>query len=311
MSNTTLAEENALKWLARLNSGSTTESEEQAFFRWLEASPQHQAAYIQAEILWQRGEVLAELQGTRKPRISRYAWFSACASLVLALAITYLYILQDTGIEQNTYTTGIGEQLTTPLADGSHVVINTQSTLQVEISNASRRALLNSGEVYFHVKADAQRPFYVETPSGTVRVLGTRFAVSVTGGETQVTVEEGRVALGKANEASFVTSVELTKNQKAKFVEQGIASVPESVNVRTALSWHKQQLIFEGEQLKGVIAELQRYWPQPIVVDGPSADLKITAVIQLSQRGFDVQQLASSLGLKVAQLPDGRLQLSQ
>ena len=70
----------AMAWLVRLNSPALTPAEETQFFVWLEASPVHQAAYLKAEQLWLRGDVLAQ---ARKPAASRHLlwlWGGAAAA---------------------------------------------------------------------------------------------------------------------------------------------------------------------------------------------------------------------------------------
>ena len=48
----------AISWLTKLQSSDLSPEQEEAFFRWLKASPLHQKAYIYAEQLWVRGLIL-------------------------------------------------------------------------------------------------------------------------------------------------------------------------------------------------------------------------------------------------------------
>ncbi len=74
------------------------------------------------------------------------------------------------------------------LPDGSRVWLNSDSRLEYPVEfGGRRREVTLSGEGYFEVVADAERPFVVRTESQTATVLGTEFNISAYDGEPVAT----------------------------------------------------------------------------------------------------------------------------
>lgn len=94
------------------------------------------------------------------------------------------------------YATGIGEQSTYNLADGSTLWLNTNSRVQVDYDDTLRRITLHSGEAHFDVYHNPGRPFEVYAGTRMIRAVGTAFSVFIESEEVMVTVTEGKVELG-------------------------------------------------------------------------------------------------------------------
>jgi transmembrane sensor len=177
------AENDAITWLAKLNSPQLTPAQEQEFMQWLESSPLHQAAYIKAEQLWERGAVLSRLPTTSKTNFWQFDhWgFStkgfavACSFLLIAMVGFFSFLTKTSHF---TYQTAMGEVRDVQLEDGSHITLNTNTQLKVELSRKKRIVYLTQGEVFFDVKKDG-RPFEVVTQFGVARVVGTRLKMSL------------------------------------------------------------------------------------------------------------------------------------
>lgn len=92
-----------------------------------------------------------------------------------------------------------GERRSLTLDDGTQLVLHGGSALDVAYSRSERRLRLRAGEVYVTSAPDTQqpaRPLVVQTASGEMRPLGTRFTVrSATDDRTLVAVYEGAVQL--------------------------------------------------------------------------------------------------------------------
>lgn len=295
------AQEDAIQWLALLNSPQLTTEQEKAFFDWLALSPVNQAAYVKAEQLWQRGAVLAQLKDA--PERSGWSipawqgWAVACSFLVIVCWAFFFY--PDLDGQHYRYQTAKGEQQEQLLDDGSHIVLNTNAIVEITYDKKQRRIELLQGEVFFDVKKE-DRPFDVVTQSGMVRVLGTHFSVHRTVSDVQVTVVEGQVGLGAQPDAAeqFIPAAILQANQRLTLARALAGDAPETVDPRSALAWRKKQLIFKGQRLQVVIDELNRYLPNPIQLADPTlGNMEITAVIQLSDPQSSLRALAHSLGL--------------
>jgi transmembrane sensor len=304
-------EDAAIEWLVRLSAPDLTEQQREAFFAWLNESPLHQAAYIKAESLWERGAALQHLEGSKpaarqRMRVhSQWSWALAGACVLL---ICILFFLRAPEPEYYQAQTEVGEQRELLLSDDSMLVLNTDSQVLVELQSKSRVAYLLRGEVFFHISSDPARPFDVITNEGTVRVLGTRFSVRATGSDTIITVLEGKVGLSQNPQGEeFHSNVTLTANQQLNLRGALPGAAPQEIDASAALSWRTRQLVFRGESLQAVVQDLNRYFPLPITLaDHTLGDLEVSAVIQLKTAETTVQALADALGLEVLTDPADR-----
>lgn len=308
----TRAENEAIAWLAKLNAPDLSHADEARFFEWLNASPFHQAAYIKAEELWQRGDALQQVSAAptksfrstwffgKVPMPQWQSWAVACACLlVVGLVLLPQFNHKDS---HQAYQTAIGEQREIELEDGSRIMLNTNTTLDMAFTDNARIASLQQGEVFFDIAPDPQRPFDVVTDAGLVRVLGTRFAVRRLDTDAVVTVVEGRVALGEKpdNEKEFIPTLTLRANERASLDAAQAGKGAEALDAQAALSWRNRQLIYRDQPLADVVADLGRYFPEPIRLEDPAlGERRITAVIQLSDLTSTLRALGQSLNLRI------------
>ena len=114
------------------------------------------------------------------------------------------YHVNKTGMEDslvfNTLIVPKGGEYSLELPDGTVVWVNSESSLRFpEKFTSNRREVFLEGEAYFEVKKDANRPFYVHTEVGKVRVLGTAFNVCAYSNDRfwQTTLVEGSVMINQ------------------------------------------------------------------------------------------------------------------
>ncbi len=143
------------------------------------------------------------------------------------------------------------------LADGSKVWLNAGSTLSYPAEfSATERPIKLTGEAFFEVSKDANRPFQVTTNRTTVTVLGTEFNVRDIADEKtfEVAVQEGKVRVQK-NESS--QKVILVKNEKAVYDEKNDSL--EKVNDKNlnAISWKRKSLKFQNTTLENALSTLE------------------------------------------------------
>lgn len=296
------AEQAAIRWLVRLSSPDLTERDQETFFAWLNASSLHQAAYIKAENLWQRGEILQQLNKAKPHHRAHAGWSWGIATACIAL-IAVLFFLRAPEPEYINAQTLVGEQRELQLSDGSRLILNTDSEVLVELRAKHRFAYLLRGEIFFDVSPDPKRPFDVHTNDGTIRVLGTRFSVRATGTDSVVTVLEGKVGLSQdpLADTSFEPTITLVANQQLTLRNAlpGVSASP--VDAEAALSWRQRQLIYRGESLQQVVDDLNRYSSTRILVSEHTlGDLQVSAVVQLKDAETTVRALAAALGLSVS-----------
>ena len=150
------------------------------------------------------------------------------------------------------------------LEDGSHVELNARTSLQTDFRYHRRVAHLDQGEAFFSVTKDPTHPFYVITPAGTVRVLGTKFNVRSLGDQTEVTLLEGSVAIERPDRAP----TKIVPGQRAEFSRGSMAtSSLEPTALSASVSWLKGQIVLDGLSLAEAAERLSAFHGVRIDVD--------------------------------------------
>ncbi len=240
-------------------------------------------------------------------------WQLAACTGVCILVLGCLLFLRGykSVVEVQSYQTALGEQKNILLADGSKLVLNTNTSIRVQLDGDERVVYLDKGEVFFNIEPIGGRPFDVVMPKGGVRVLGTQFSVYKSDEQTLITVVEGKVGLAvnkkelpRSDEINddFHSDATLTANQRLTLEAAMLGELPEKVDASTALAWRNRQLIYRGDNLGDVVRDLNRYFNARIRLDGQSMEkTKVVAVIQLGEVQGTLAALADSLNLTVLQ----------
>ncbi len=228
----------------------------------------------------------------------------AVRSVAAALAIVaFLGIFYLNAPRADLYTTGIGEQLSFLLDDGSVVTLNAQSRLRVVYTDTSRDIHLTAGEAMFDVVGDPDRPFRVITERAVIQAIGTQFNVRHRGSGTTVTVVEGIVDVqlvpnprsppGEVGEAPGESPAEsssvvsrptrLKVGQQARVSSGEVAVV--DTNVQKTTSWRERRLVFDSWMLADVVDEFNLYNDQRIVImDADLATRSISGAFSADDR---------------------------
>ncbi|TRX73699.1 FecR family protein [Pseudomonas mangiferae] len=295
-----LAEE-ALAWLVRLQDEAASAADRAAFAAWLETSADHRAAWQRAQRLWRRLDDLAphlapppSAQPVRRTR-RRRSLLAAAACLLLALGVGSML---RTGVLAD-YRSGVGEHRHLTLADGSRIELGSDSALSVDFSADRRRIHLYRGEAYFEVSPDPARPFVVDAGPLRGRALGTAFAVRRDGDQASLTVTEHQVAVeaGAAHDT-------LGRGQQVRYDDAGLHPA-EPVDLRRALAWRRDRLVFVEAPLVDVLAELQRYRHGRILVTDPAlARQPVTAVFRTDDPDAALRTIARVLPVRLTRATD-------
>src|SRR5690625_2586589 len=213
------------------------------------------------------------------------------AAILVILTASFLY--QDhyssmtdellTEPEPIHYVTAEDQQKRITLGDGTTVRLNGNSELLVAHDYLmDRREVSLSGEAYFEVAHDADRPFIVRAKDASVEVLGTAFNVKATeeSRDIQLAVTEGSVRFGYMDEAmgGNEASIILEKGQFAQLDSDRQTILVEDFGVENYLSWMRGRLVFNELSLDQVCMQLGRlYEIQCEFSDETLKKLQITA----------------------------------
>ncbi len=238
----------------------------QRFEAWLGASEVNARAYRRVRDAWQsplltRAAARLEQRLAAPPR-RRPWWLPVAAAAVLALAVG-VALQGDLLLRLRAdHLTAVGERQNLDLADGSRVLLNTDTALSSRIDEQQRIARLYRGEAYFDVAHDRNRPFEVEAGPVQVTVRGTAFAVRYLGNEAEVSVQRGEVDLRTPLDDARVS---LGAGDSIRVGPQGFGERQHSADGQAQLAWVKGRMVFENCPLSQVLAELRRYYPGWIV----------------------------------------------
>jgi transmembrane sensor len=310
----------AARWFARQRVSPLSEAEASEFAAWLKADATHTAAWSEFERLWGRVEavrddpkILAIREEARHraggrvgARQGRRFAAALAASLVLGLAIWWglqRSVLAPSDVPTLAHapklpspttplirdaSTEIGERSLLVLADGSKVTLNTASAVRADYTGRERRLTLVRGEAFFDVAKDPTRPFIVTAGSRQVIAVGTAFNVRLQDRQVKVTLVEGKVRVVRTAMPASVPAIEVPAAPSVN-LEAGSALVAEAdgsdhiehLDTARATSWRSGKLVFEGERLADVVAEMNRYSRQKLeIADSNLESRKVSGVFE-------------------------------
>lgn len=198
-------------------------------------------------------------------------------------------------IARKILTTADGERSVYTLSDGSRVILHAGSRIEVPLHfNTDHREVYLEGEAYFEVNHNADIPFIVHSGEAYTKVLGTKFLVRAWPDEIiniEVVVEEGKVALGEAQQllSAAHQEVTITKNQKGILGADLRLTVSEVTNLQWHLGWIEGRLVFEDKKLSEILPLIERWYAVKIITEGSEIkERKLTAEIDYTQPMMEV-----------------------
>lgn len=323
------AEAAAIEWHVKVMSGAMPRSEMATFETWLRSNPANAAAYARLVEIWDGMEPLGDtalvreglkplgddgrrgygeaLSGGVSAFFQRFSGALPTAAAALCVLVAGVVGVQYQAMDEDLYRTAIGEQELIELSDGSTIMLNTASTVDVDYAEGERRITLLEGQASFKVAKDADRPFIVYAGEGSVRALGTEFDVYKSSEGVRVTLIEGRVRVASIEAPSsmleaaavggaspMLTQIELSPGEQAAIAPVGIVPVEEPVDVERVTAWREGKVSFRNTPLAEAVAEMNRYSVAPITLgDGALADLRVSGVFRVSNSDHFVNALES------------------
>lgn len=338
----------AASWVTRLHGPDRRAEVEQGLRVWLAQDPAHAKAFELATEVWQE---TADLPGKLPPRDwevdlphtrvaestalrparhadsigspglgldgvgrggarkRRFSLAAAAAGLAAVAVAAYLYIGREP-----TFATSVGEQRTLTLPDGSRVELNTSSQMVQAYDERTRRVFLKSGEAWFDVARDPQRPFIVVAGGREIAALGTSFVVRHEASELTVTLIEGKVSVSPVGSGSATptsaspagpSATILTPGQRLTVRKEVPVRVDEPEMVRVT-AWQRGQVIFEDTPLQEAVAEFNRYSPRKLVCALPAestecASIRVGGTFRVGDVGSFARAVAATHDLKVTE----------
>lgn len=270
-----------------------------AYDRVAQAHGQAAALAGQSPLLTLRHEAVTRAMLLRTPSRIRPKVVAA-ALLLLAgapLAAFGLHLWPITPAEQpagEIFHTGVGQQADVTLPDGSTVLLDTASRLDVRFTSGTRHVFLD-GQGWFHL-APSTRPFVVtaggrdfaakagefdlRTDPGQVRVFASRGTMAMAGGDSSVALDPGHLLSARGNDI-----VIRRLDDPAAFI-----------------GWREGLLQFQDVPLVEAAAELNRYRVHPIrIADARAATLRVSGAFHAAETPAFVDALTTGFPVRKKQ----------
>lgn len=316
----TRVEKEAVAWFTRMN-GRPSAADRQDFATWLAAAPAHADAYADVRAFWdqlgplsgQMPDALPEpetgaLAGPlaridairRKRRMGKTASGIALGLAALLLGgwlwLDHPHLLQDLSAD---YVAPRGQMRSVDLADGSTVLLDADSAIDVKLSLKARRVSLLRGTAFFHVKPGPV-PFIVEARNGEARVLGTTFEVAAHESEgVTVTLASGSLKVDLTDRPQDVL---LKPGESVDYGAAGLGPLRQ-VDVEEAMAWRTGRYIFTNVRLADVLERIGRYRDGRIVLlSSTLGHMRVSGNISLRDTDAALAAVRSTVGFPLHSL---------
>ena len=289
----------AAEWLLRLQEGTLDDTARADFIAWHDRSRAHALA-------WRRAEELLTLSNTAPDGLLRDAMRRLRtlnrrqALRVLAVLLVAPPVAWRAGQQIPQWSADLrtrkGEQRRQSLPDGTQLVLNSGSAVDVIYAETERRLRLYAGEILVTTQSDTDvpaRPFRVQTAQGELRALGTRFSVRQFDDFTRVAVLEKTVEITPRNEGKQL----LKAGEQADFSLDGIG--PYGAVASTATAWEHALFVADRLELKDLVDELARHRTGILRTHPAVADLPVSGTFPIDDTDRALSLLEGTIAVKI------------
>ncbi|PWJ58575.1 FecR protein [Dyadobacter jejuensis] len=185
-----------------------------------------------------------------------------------------LNVEEKAPVTYNTIRTPVGGQYHVILPDGSKVWLNSESSLYFPTAfNGPKRVVKLTGEGYFEIEHDSNKPFLVSTLQTDIEVLGTHFNVMAytNEGANRTTLLEGAVKVGSgANKRTLKPGQQAVGSGDIRVID---------IDPDQAVAWKNGYFQFESESLESILRQLKRWYDIELEDEHAIPDTHFTAYI--------------------------------
>lgn len=183
------------------------------------------------------------------------------------------------------------------LPDGSIAFLNKESEVNYpETFKEEDRSIHFTGEGYFDIENDKDKPFVINTDKATIEVLGTSFNVNTRSSNTvEVFVKSGKVKLSSKSQKNSIIITEgfigiLEGNKLTKKRNKDV----------NYLAWRTGKLIFKKSKLEEVVQSINRTYDTQIIINSDSIKNKeITATFDQEPVEHILEVIGRTFGVEI------------
>lgn len=298
--------EEAAGWLVRVQSEPLSAADRAAFDRWRERSAAHAAAWQRVQdMLRGFGQVPPAIGSDTLRRLDRPGRRQALRALGTLLVLGPSAWVGWRTLPWREWAadvrTATGQQRHMELADGTRLVLNTASAVDILYTPEQRVLWLRAGEILLttgHDPSPTPRPFIVRTSQGAIRALGTRFMVRDETARIRVAVFDGAVEIRPRDGGA--TAVVLPAGQQTVFNAHEVE--PLAAVDAGAASWEQGMLAVQNGRLADLVDELARYRRGVLRCDPAVADLRVSGAFALTDIDGSLRLLEKTLPVRISRV---------
>lgn len=221
------------------------------------------------ELAWKKlsGQLLQEqpvkLSITRNNNKQVWMRIAAAVMLVAFAGFLALRFLNAAMVEVKT---AAGEQKHLVLPDGSEIWLNENTTFSYpeKFADNSRKVKL-SGEAFFDIQRDEQKPFSIESDHALTTVLGTSFSVkdNALTEQAQLIVKTGKVSFrSKASDRELIVKA----GESAHLEMNGDVAYDQVYHIN-GLAWKDKKLVFNDLTIREIVPVFEKYFGLTLQVE--------------------------------------------
>lgn len=230
-------------------------------------------------------------------------WVAVMLLPLFILSTFYLYNEKSQRqSDEITVSTAQGEKANVTLPDGTVVSLNSESklTYAAKMYNKESRQLHFSGEGYFVVAKDENRPFLIDAKGLRVKVLGTKFNLSVRDSKpnAELFLESGSVQFTSLLKKEAVI---IKPNQKVIMNQLTGKMTVKDETLNDAPTWRKNEIIFRNVPLNEVIKGIENIYNVRIKINktGDALDVftgtlvtdDLNGVLEVLERTYNLKAI--------------------
>lgn len=320
----------ASHWVVAHRSNDMTAEQRTSMKAWLRESPSHAKAFAEISDIISgaaSAKSLALLEprspkpGKRRRAIRR-SWgekmssrprLSALAAIASSTAAAVLIMPNLTRADLDA-ATGIAETRSFVLKDGSRLTLGPKSKISVHFAADKRNVELASGEAFFEVSRDINRPFIVHAGDTQVSVLGTKFdvnhntqTVSTSVLEGAVQVQEDAPLFGRTSKYLLKANEKIETKADVTLLDRPSHAAVISANTPPG-AWREGRLAYSSARLADIIADLNRYYAPGIKLAGTNVrEMRVTTSFMENEIDTFLSNLPAILPLAVSRRKSGEV----
>jgi transmembrane sensor len=173
------------------------------------------------------------------------------------------YSVDESGLSNeaqlfNTVETPRGGKYKLTMADGTIAILDAASSIHYPVAfNGRERRVEITGQVYFEVVHNTDKPFKVSVKGQIVEDLGTKFNINAYDDEPVIrtTLIEGSIGLTRASRTVILKpgqqAVNTTNNPDTKII---------AADMEEAVAWKNDYFLFNNEPIESVMRKISRWY---------------------------------------------------